>query len=149
LTKHIFTLSGDWKGGLNGAGAISVGALQAEIATPVELGGTGQGTNPEEMLLGAAATCYMITLGAILAKRAYPIRALAIRSEATYSSEGGLTCESIVHRPTIELEAGASESQRDEAIKAAHRAEKACMVTKALTGNVVISVEPTVNISQP
>ena len=28
--------------------------------------GPGIGTNPDEMLLGAAATCYMITLAAML-----------------------------------------------------------------------------------
>jgi osmotically inducible protein OsmC len=38
------------------------GALNADTATQVELGGPGGGTNPEELLAAALANCYTSTL---------------------------------------------------------------------------------------
>jgi peroxiredoxin-like protein len=144
MEKHVFVLAGTWKGGLNGIGHITAGQLQLQVSAPVELAGAGLGTNPEELLLSAAATCYMITLGAILEKRSFPIRSLELHSEATYSQIGSLKCESIVHRPMIQLDAGAGEEHKEAARLAAMRAEKACMVTKALSGNVDVRVEPVI-----
>lgn len=40
------------------------GRLKARTATQVELGGPGQGTNPEELLAAALANCYTSTITA-------------------------------------------------------------------------------------
>jgi Predicted redox protein, regulator of disulfide bond formation len=46
-------------------GEIASGQLQTKVSIPPEMDGPGIGTNPDEMLLGAAATCYIITLAAM------------------------------------------------------------------------------------
>jgi osmotically inducible protein OsmC len=47
-----------WSGKVTGGS----GALSADTATQVELGGPGGGTNPEELLAAALANCYTSTL---------------------------------------------------------------------------------------
>jgi osmotically inducible protein OsmC len=49
-----------WGGSVDGAS----GRLHAATATQVELGGPGQGTNPEELLAAALANCYTSTITA-------------------------------------------------------------------------------------
>ena len=65
MTEHLFHLKANWPGGRNDVGDIHSGNLQTNISIPTEMDGPGIGTNPDEMLLGAAATCYIITLAAM------------------------------------------------------------------------------------
>ncbi|TVY02427.1 OsmC family protein [Paenibacillus cremeus] len=142
MSKHHFRLNGTWKGGLNGEGHISTDNLHSDISAPHEMGGLGKGTNPEEMLLGASATCYMITLGVILSNRKLPVQNLELSSEAVVSDEVGLVFEKICHYPTVTLSSITTSEQVELAKNACLRAEKACMISKALRGNVEITVTP-------
>ncbi|MEA2778556.1 MAG: lipoyl-dependent peroxiredoxin [Rhodospirillaceae bacterium] len=49
-----------WSGQVNGGS----GVLRVPTATQVELGGPGEGTNPEELLAAALANCYTSTITA-------------------------------------------------------------------------------------
>lgn len=146
MAKHHFNLEANWEGGRAGGGQISSGHLKSAISIPAELGGPGTGTNPEELLLGAASTCYLITLGIVLENRKLPIQELTLASQCVLEDEGGLRFEKIIHRPHIVLAKGATEEQVETAQKAAQRADTACMVTKTLQGNVEVTVEPTITI---
>ena len=52
--------------------------------------GPGAGTNPDEMLLGAAATCYIITLAAMLERSGIHQEALTMESEAIVDVTNGV-----------------------------------------------------------
>jgi peroxiredoxin-like protein len=137
-----FTLRGEWAGGRLGHGTIATGGLTAQVSIPGEMGGPGVGTNPDELLLAAAANCYLITLASILDNRKLPVRSLTLQSEGTVERDGGrLTYRAIVHRPLIELEGELTDEVRNTALLGAERAEKACMVSQALRGNVAVTVE--------
>ncbi len=56
--EHTFYLDAHWDGGRNSTGTIEAGNLKQSISIPKEMDGPGVGTNPDEMLLGAAATCF-------------------------------------------------------------------------------------------
>ena len=66
MAEHYFHLKADWPGLRNDIGTIDAGNLKTKISIPPEMDGPGIGTNPDEMLLGAAATCYIITLAAMM-----------------------------------------------------------------------------------
>jgi peroxiredoxin-like protein len=142
-----FHLQAKWSGGRNGEGYIESGNLATRVSAPKELDGPGIGTNPEEMLIGAAATCYIITLAAVLEKRELPLVELTLKSEGVLSKEGGLHFTKLIHRPHIVLRQGTTEEQIKTAQLATERAEHACMISKALRGNVEISVEPTITLA--
>lgn len=142
MSEHRFHMEADWQGGRLSTGTIKGEGLQASISVPAKLGGPGKGTNPEELLISSAMTCYLITLAAILDKRKIPVHSITLQSEGKLTvEEGNLGFRAIIHRPLVRL-MEQSEEIIQNATHAAHRAEQVCMISKALRGNVEITVEP-------
>ncbi|MEC0231618.1 OsmC family protein [Paenibacillus alba] len=144
MSEHRFELQASWSGGLDGSGHIRSGQLETAISVPEQLKGPGIGTNPEEMLLGAAATCYLITLGMLLKRQG--ITTITLTSEVYVQSSPSMKVEKIVHRPQISVPKDASEELVDKITKAAYRAEQTCMISKSLKGNVEVTVEPVLSL---
>ncbi|MDN4083870.1 OsmC family protein [Paenibacillus polymyxa] len=143
--EHIFLLKADWNGGRNSDGRIEAGQLRTAISIPAEMGGPGVGTNPDEMLLGAAATCYLITLAAMMERASLPVVSLALESEGIVDVTNNIfTYRRIVHRPRVLLSVDAAESQIEQALRLAEQAETSCMISRAVAGNVALSTEPVV-----
>lgn len=146
--KHPFTLNAVWNGGRNSDGTIEAGQLKTQISIPKEMGGPGKGTNPDEMLLGAAATCYLITLAAMMERSGLTTTSLTLKSEATVDVTNNIfTYEAIKHSPIITLTKDASQDDINKAIRIASKAEDSCMISRAVAGNVQITSEPTVLIA--
>ncbi len=102
--EHTFLLKADWNGGRNSAGYIEAGQLRTAISIPAEMGGPGVGTNPDEMLLGAAATCYLITLAAMMERAGLPVASLALESEGIVDVTNNIFAyRRIIHRPRVQL----------------------------------------------
>lgn len=141
MIEHHFHLSATWPGGRNSVGTIRSGQLETQVSISTGMGGPGIGTNPDEMLLGAAATCYLMTLAAMLERAHLPVRALALESDITVVVDNGAyRCSRIVHRPAVTLGTDASAAQMEQLEHIVARAEQRCMVSNALRGNVEISV---------
>ncbi|WP_054941149.1 OsmC family protein [Paenibacillus ihuae] len=143
--KHPFHLKAVWNGGRNSEGRIDVGGLKTTISIPQEMGGPGTGTNPDEMLLGAASTCYLITLAAMLERSDITPLDLTMESEAIVDVTNNVfTYERIMHKPRIVLKADATEAELMKAERLAQMAEKSCMISRAVAGNVTIETLPTI-----
>ncbi|WP_019240810.1 MULTISPECIES: OsmC family protein [Bacillus] len=148
MTKHHFLLKAHWPGGRNDVGDLSCGNLKTSISVPPEMDGPGIGTNPDEMLLGAAATCYIITLAAILDNSRVEKEDLSIISEGIVLVDKGVpTYQKIIHRPTILLKSNASERDVKMTHKLAHKAETSCMISRAIRENVEMELEVTIKIA--
>lgn len=145
MTAHLFKLSAQWPGGRNEVGTIDAGNLKTEVSIPKEMMGPGVGTNPDEMLLGAAATCYLITLAAMLERAHIVHHDLTLKSEGLVDVTNGVfTYEKITHFPTITLAEGAPEKDYVLAQRLAVKAESTCMISKAIRGNVELALEATI-----
>jgi peroxiredoxin-like protein len=144
MANHSFSVRAAYSGGADGYGDLSTTHLETSFAAPRELGGAGSGTNPEELLVAAAATCYLITLGAIAQRCGLGLVRVELESEGTVARDLGFRFERIIHRPTLFLGSDANEAEEVAALEAAVRAERACMVSAALHGNVAVSVEAAV-----
>jgi len=141
--KHPFHLKAVWNGGRNSEGHIESGGLKTIVSIPKEMGGPGTGTNPDEMLLGAAATCYLITLAAMLERAHIVPQDLTLESEAIVDVTNNVfTYERIVHIPLIVLQSDATEAELSKAERLAHMAEESCMISRAVAGNVSIETRP-------
>lgn len=138
-----------WPGGRGSVGMIEADKLKTEISIPEEMDGPGQGTNPDEMLLGAASTCYIITLAAMMERAELPVKEMDMDSEGVVSvTNGVITYEEIIHRPRVVLEKEASESELEKLRKLAHKAESSCMISRAIAGNVKLTLEPDLTVSK-
>ncbi len=142
MAEHSFYLKAHWPGLRNDVGEIESGQLKTKVSIPPEMDGPGVGTNPDEMLLGAAATCYIITLAAMMERSRLDKEDLTMESEGIVEVVNGvITYKRIVHRPVITLTAAASEKDIELAKKLAERAESSCMISRAVKGNVEIELQ--------
>jgi len=146
LAKHNFYLKADWPGGRNSVGHIDAGNLKTQVSIPQEMDGPGVGTNPDEMLLGASATCYIITLAAMLERSSVDVKELTLESEAVIDvTDGVYTYEKIIHRPKIVLEHPEDEINCRTTRRLAEKAEESCMISKAIKGNVELEVHVSIH----
>lgn len=142
MADHLFHLKANWPGGRNDVGRIDAGNLKTEVSIPPEMDGPGVGTNPDEMLLGAAATCYIITLAAMMERSKLDKVALTMESVGVVDvTNGVITYKKIIHKPHIILEADATERDYSLALKLAEKAEDSCMISRAIRGNVEVELE--------
>jgi peroxiredoxin-like protein len=145
MAEHHFHLKGDWPGLRNDVGTIDAGNLKTQISIPNEMDGPGIGTNPDEMLLGAASTCYIITLAAMLERSKIEKEGLTLESVGVVDVTNGVfTYKKIIHRPTIILKGDASQKDIELARKLARKAEQSCMISRAIMGNVELELEATI-----
>ncbi|MCD5323960.1 MULTISPECIES: OsmC family protein [Pontibacillus] len=147
MPKHHFQLTAQWPGGRNTVGEIETDRLKTEISIPPEMDGPGIGTNPDEMLLGAAATCYIITLGAMIERAELPLNEMSMTSEGIVDvTKGVISYDEIIHRPVVSLKEEATEEQFEKLKKLVEKAESSCMISRAVKGNVKISLDPTLTV---
>ncbi|MFT8317972.1 MAG: OsmC family protein [Sporolactobacillus sp.] len=150
MKDFTFNLNGSWQGSWDGKGRIHTNGLETAIAVDPSMNGSGQGTNPDELLLSALASCYMITLGIRLNKEGIDYDHVSIRSVGIVTKKDGLHFEKVTHYPVIYLNRQPSEdSLRDKLLAAVHRAEMDCMIAKAVHGNISISIEPAFEVCVP
>ncbi|MFD2923494.1 OsmC family protein [Halobacillus naozhouensis] len=142
MAFHHFHLKADWPGGRNEVGSIEADKLKTKISIPKEMDGPNIGTNPDEMLLGAAATCYIISLAAMIERAHLPLKEMDMESEGVVDvTDGIFTYKKIIHRPRVILTKEASEKQLATLKKLVDKAEKSCMISKAIQGNVELEME--------
>ncbi|MCS0788520.1 OsmC family protein [Cytobacillus firmus] len=133
-----------WSGHTKGKGTLKGDNLEANFAIPKSFNGSGEGTDPKELLVSSAATCYITTLVAMLEIRKLPIVELTMDSKATNSKEEPLK---IFHYPHINLSADATEDQIQSANRAMVAADKGCAVGNMLKkADVQIDVEGKVTL---
>lgn len=148
MAEHHFHLKANWPGLRNDIGTIEAGNLVTKISIPPEMDGPGVGTNPDEMLLGAAATCYIITLAAMLERSHIEKEQLSMESEGIVDvTKGVFTYKKIIHRPEIVLNANATDKDIQLAKKLAEKAESSCMISRAIKGNVEMELHATIKMA--
>ncbi|WP_346207036.1 OsmC family protein [Caldifermentibacillus hisashii] len=145
MAEHHFHLQAHWPGLRNDVGDIAVGNLVTKISIPPEMDGPGVGTNPDEILLGAAATCYIITLATMMQRSHLDKKDLLMESEGIVDVTNGVfTYKKIIHRPTIILKEDATFEDEKLAQRLAEKAEKSCMISRAIQGNVELELQVTI-----
>lgn len=134
-----FQLELDWSGsGRQGAGRIVTDDLELELSTPASMGGRGVGTNPEELLVCAVASCFSATLFGVLRRAGLPARSLSVDARGTVSGyPGRARFERIVVSPTI---IGGDPNRVHEYEQAADEAHERCFIGHTLADGVAYEV---------
>lgn len=146
MAEHHFHLKAAWPGGRNSVGTIAAGNLKTKISIPPEMDGPGVGTNPDEMLLGAAATCYIITLAAMIERTELPLKEMAHEAEGIVDVTNGIiTYKKIIHKPIVVLTDAATERDYKKLRVLVEKAEKSCMISRAIQGNVELELQPEIS----
>lgn len=145
---HEYPVTVEWSGGREGNGNCTANTSGAKnnLNVPTEFGGTGGGTNPEELLTSAIASCYSITFGIVAGARRLEYKGITTEATGFVDQPNAATFifNKVVLKPTITLASGADEAQIKLAEELAHKADNYCIVTNAVRGKVEIVVEPTI-----
>ena len=143
---HEYSANVTWTGGRDGSGTAKSGDSTHALKVPAEFGGPGGGTNPEELLTTAIASCFSITFGIMAASRKLPF--VDIQTQATgevhQPNAATFIFRKVILKPTITLGAGATDDDAKLAEDLAHKADAYCLITNAVRGKVEIAVVPTI-----
>jgi osmotically inducible protein OsmC len=137
MAKALYTARAHVTGGrVNGKGRTSDGALDVVIRLPKELGGEGDGTNPEELFAVGFAACFESALGTVARRTKEETGDVAIESAVMLlpTEERGfkIAVELDVLLPSIDDPAKAI-----ELVRAAHRV---CPYSNATRGNIDVAL---------
>jgi Ohr subfamily peroxiredoxin len=132
-TKVLYTAEAHVTGGrAAGHGRTSNGALEVDLRLPVEMGGEGDGTNPEELFAIGYAACFEAALGTVARRAREETGDVAIESKVqlvtTEDRSFTVVVELAVNIPAIEDPAKAV-----ELVRAAHQV---CPYSNATRGNI-------------
>ena len=131
ITKdYRYKVGVDWQGDRI-TSVSSVGKPQFEVATPPEFkGGVPDVWTPEDLLVASVASCYAVTLLAVAERRDLPLHDLHV------SGTGHLTGRDDGRFGFVAIELTVTMRTAEQSIealeKAAHYAERACLVSMAL-----------------
>ena len=129
----------EWKGDLEGGSGSFAGAsgkLGGDYSAGSRFGDSG-GTNPEELVAAAHASCFSMALALVLGKNQTPPERLTVTAACTLDEVDGAP-----RITTVELTVRARVPGLDKAGLQRNVKEAAdlCPVSNALRGNVAISV---------
>ena len=137
MSKVIYTAEAHVTGGrIDGHGETSDGALAVDLRLPTELGGGGEGTNPEQLFAVGFAACFEGAIGAVARRGKLEAGDVAIDSKVHLlpTPERGfkLAVELDVSLPSV-----ADPGEAVELVRAAH---SVCPYSNATRGNIEVEV---------
>lgn len=133
MANTIYTAKAHVTGGrAEGRGRTSDGELDVQLRLPAEMGGSGGGTNPEELFAVGYAACFEGALGVVARRAKVEPGDVAIDSEVSLSPDGkggfvlGVTLN--VTLPDV--------ADADTAVQLVHDAHQVCPYSNATRGNI-------------
>ncbi len=135
--RVIYTAHAHVTGGrAAGHGRTSDGALEVDLRAPLELGGEGGGTNPEQLFAVGYAACFESALGAAARRRRLEVADVAIDSSVmlipTESRGYKLAVTLAVTLPSID--------DGVEAMELVRTADEVCPYSNATRGNIDVAL---------
>lgn len=120
--------------GRNGHVRTIDGAFDADLAIPVEMGGSGKGLNPEQLFASGYAACFHSALQMVARMQKKNIEGSSVGAKVSIGKQGegfGLA---------VELEVVIPELPQDEAQALADAAHQVCPYSNATRGNIPVTV---------
>jgi len=137
MAKVLYTADAIVTGGrVHGHGRTTDGTLEVDLRTPTEMGGKGDGTNPEQLFAIGYAACFEGALGVVGRREHAETGDASIDSKVELLPTGGggfkLAVELDVTLPSVDDSARAV-----EVVRAAHQV---CPYSNATRGNIDVAL---------
>ncbi|MGO1167047.1 MAG: organic hydroperoxide resistance protein [Janibacter sp.] len=137
--KTIYTAEALATGaGRDGHGASADGRLDLDLAVPEAMGGSGEGTNPEQLFAVGYAACFHSALQLVAREEKADVTdsAVGARVHIGPRDDGGFQL-------AVELEVTLPNVEGDAAQELADRAHEVCPYSNATRGNIDVTVTVT------
>ncbi|NVN50574.1 organic hydroperoxide resistance protein [Mycolicibacterium hippocampi] len=124
--------------GRDGHGRTSDGTLDLDLAIPKEMGGSGNGTNPEQLFAVGYAACYHSALRLVGRQDKVDVSdsSVGARVMLGQNDDGGFGL-------AVELEITLPNVDRDTARQVAEKAHQVCPYSNATRGNIDVTLTVT------
>lgn len=137
MAKVLYTAEASVTGGrANGHGKTTDGVLEVDLRLPLEMGGEGGGTNPEQLFAVGYAACFEGALGVVARRQKVDADDAVIDSKVnlTPNGEGGfqLSVALDVTLPSI--------TDGDVAAEVVRAAHQVCPYSNATRGNIEVAL---------
>jgi Ohr subfamily peroxiredoxin len=136
LKKPLYTAAASVKGGRDGHGRSSDGVLDLDIKPPVELGGPGNATNPEQLFALGYSACFQSAMSVVGRRLGVDTADSEVTGRVTLGTiDGGafgLAVELDVHIPGVDA------ATADKVVEAAHQV---CPYSNATRGNIDVTLK--------
>src|ERR1700730_4164071 len=136
MAKVLYTANAHVTGGRDGHGRTTDGELEVDLRTPVEMGGAGGGTNPEQLFAVGYAACFESALGVIGRRERVEVGDVSIDSRVSLlpTEERGYTL-------AVELDVTLPQVQDPEqAARIVAAAHQVCPYSNATRGNIDVTL---------
>ena len=137
MARVLYTARAHVTGGRqDGHGRSADGELDVRLRAPKEMGGAGDGTNPEELFAVGYAACFESALGTVARRRHLDPGQLAIDSAVSLlpTGDGGF-------RLAVTLDVSLpSVGDREAAAQLVRDAHQVCPYSNATRGNIDVSL---------
>ncbi len=135
LIKPLYTAQASAVGGREGHVHSTDGFVDLDLKPPVEMGGPGGGTNPEELFAAGYAACFQSALGVVARRSKVDASGSTVDAKVTIGTiEGGafgLAVELDVHIPDVD------DPTVQKLIEEAHQV---CPYSNATRGNIEVTL---------
>lgn len=121
--------------GREGRAVTSDGKLDLGLSTPVELGGNGEGTNPEQLFAAGYAACFGSALGVVGRAAKVDVSDAAVTAEVVLGKQGEGFALAVTLR--VELPEGIEEETGRKLVEQAHQV---CPYSNATRGNIPVDL---------
>jgi lipoyl-dependent peroxiredoxin len=137
MAKALYTARATVTGGrVDGHGRTSDGVLDVRLRTPPEMGGDGNGTNPEQLFAVGYAACFEGAIGVIGRRERAEVGDVSIDSRVTLTPTEdrafGLGVELDVSLPQV--------SDPEQAVRIVAAAHQVCPYSNATRGNIEVKL---------
>jgi osmotically inducible protein OsmC len=137
VEKVIYTARATAQGGRDGHTATDDGKLDVTVAPPKEMGGNGEGTNPEQLFAAGFASCFHSALKLVVRKARLDSEGSTVTAEVGIGPINGgagygLEVALVVSLPGIER------SVAEELVAKAH---EVCPYSNATRGNIKVDLK--------
>ncbi|ETT26051.1 organic hydroperoxide resistance protein [Rhodococcus aetherivorans] len=124
--------------GRNGRARTSDGKLDLGLAIPTEMGGTGEGTNPEQLFAAGYAACFHSALQLVARQDKADVAdsAVGARVGIGRTDGGGFGLK-------VTLEVSLPHVPRAQALELTEKAHQVCPYSNATRGNIDVELEVT------
>ncbi|MET7524807.1 organic hydroperoxide resistance protein [Streptomyces sp. NPDC005248] len=121
--------------GREGRAVTSDGKLDLELAIPVEMGGSGQGTNPEQLFAAGYAACFASALALVGRQAKVDVSDAAVTGEVGIGKQGEGFALAVTLR--VELPETVDATTGRKLVEQAHQV---CPYSNATRGNIPVEL---------
>ncbi|MER6014969.1 organic hydroperoxide resistance protein [Streptomyces bluensis] len=131
----IYTAVATATHGREGRAVTSDGKIDLALSLPTELGGDGQGTNPEQLFAAGYAACFGSALGLIGRQAKVDVSEAAVTAEVGIGKQGEGFALKVTLR--VELPDSVDEATGRKLVEQAHQV---CPYSNATRGNIPVEL---------